>query len=303
MSNPSINVSIVADIAQLSGNLKKAEGMVATTVQTMGRDIDKASLGSRIMGGLTGERGITNAALALKSAAFIAKQEINTTSQLLNAAGTAALMAPNPYVKAAGALGVLGSIAAENWMWVDEAVVAEIEAEKERQRLMAENTKKLVEQTNHLKEIARIEAITEPIARRTAQYKLEMANLTEEQLRLEQEADATEVAAFTRARQELLTREYELDIAKMKADEQKRLADEAQREADAKKAALDAARKMPTPAGLVGSITTSQGGMFNFANPMAALYGRATDQYAIQQRMFSIIQQILFTLRRPGLIT
>lgn len=300
MNNPSVSVSITADIKALNVGLTQAEQAVVGATDRMGQAIDKAGLGKRLgdafanaearLGNMTkAVRGAIVALDALANSQGNAAQRADQLSQSLMAIPTKATLI-------VGGMYQIGQAISELFTGEQAGMAAD-------QALWAANerTKAFRDQIQILERQLEITKESDPIKALELKRDLELLKIRKEMLALGDTISAQQARDLQIARENLVNAESERAIAEEIARQKERSA-KAEKENVA--AVKEAARVKPSQAGLVGSVTTSLGGTFNFAQNavMQAIQNHAMKQVGLQQSILLTAQQILQLVRNGGTV-
>lgn len=295
-----ISVLISADLAQLEANLRQAESSVARSTDRMTQTVQRSGL-SRAFAAATDPAVLNKFARGLSAVAVATQGDYSTTANAVTSVGTAMAMLPTPYTKIIGLAGVLTGQA----LGYRDAVLEAVKAEEERFRAMKQQFDDRTEaaslEVRDLREMLTIEKEMDPIRKRELQVEYEKRQLRREMLEMASQIDAETNHSLYLAKEALLVEKARQDVEAIRAkqaDEAARLAEEEAR----RKAAIQA----PAAAGigLANSVTTSLGGMFNFAqnNILRGLQTAAIQQAGYQANLVLTAREILQILRNQGTV-
>ncbi|MDH4139058.1 MAG: hypothetical protein OEV43_00610 [Coriobacteriia bacterium] len=295
-----ISVLISADLAQLEANLRQAESSVARSTDRMTQTVQRSGL-SRAFAAATDPAVLNKFARSLSAVAVATQGDYSTTANAVTSVSTAMAMLPTPYLKIIGLAGVLTGQA----LGYRDAVLEAVKAEEERFRAMKQQVDDRTEaaslEVRNLRDMLAIEKEMDPIRKRELQLEYEKRQLRSEMLEMADQIDAKTSRNLYLAREALLIEKARQDVEAIRAkqaDEAARLAEEEAR----RKAAMQA----PSAAGigLANSVTTSIGGMFNFAqnNILRGLQTAAMQQAGYQANLVLTAREILQILRNQGTV-
>jgi hypothetical protein len=295
-----ISVLISADLAQLEANLRQAESSVARSTDRMTQTVQRSGL-SRAFAAATDPAVLNKFAKGLSAVAVATQGDYSTTANAVTSVSTAMAMLPHPYLKIIGLAGVLTGQA----LGYRDAVLEAVKAEEERFRAMKQQVDDRTEaaslEVRNLRDMLAIEKEMDPIRKRELQLEYEKRQLRSEMLEMADQIDAKTSRNLYLAREALLIEKARQDVEAIRAkqaDEAARLAEEEAR----RKAAMQA----PSAAGigLANSVTTSIGGMFNFAqnNILRGLQTAAMQQAGYQANLVLTAREILQILRNQGTV-
>lgn len=295
-----ISVLISADLAQLEANLRQAESSVARSTDRMTQTVQRSGL-SRAFATATDPAVLNKFAKSLSAVAVATQGDYSTTANAVTSVGTAMALLPHPYLKIIGLAGVLTGQA----LGYRDAVLEAVKAEEERFRAMKQQVDDRTEaaslEVRNLREMLTIEKEMDPIRKRELQLEYDKRQLRGEMLEMADKIDGKTNRNLYLAKEALLIEKARQDVEAIRAkqaDEAARLAEEEAR----RKAAMQA----PAAAGigLVNSVTTSLGGMFNFAqnNILQGLQTASIQQSGYQANLVLTAREILQILRNQGTV-
>jgi hypothetical protein len=273
--NPSITVQVLADIKALTTGMKEGERIVGQTTATMAQSVDKADLGNRFA---KQAQGFTKAAGAMTFALQEFDREGANVISRTEAIGQSLMMTGSKFGAVGGSMVQLGIALNEVFTGTQAAARAmaeEVATMESKSRFQAE-TRDLERQLDILKE-------TDPVKKAELEMARELAKIRREAIELDAKGADAAAREMIRAK-ELLA----IEQGRQKIEEARN------------KAAKDAAQV--SQAGAVGSITTSLGGTFNFAQNaiLNGIQSVAIKQHAVQQNILAAAKDILNVLRNGG---
>lgn len=296
MNNPSVSVSITADIKALNVGLTQAEQAVVGATNRMGQAIDNAGLGRRLgnsfaeaearLGGMA--KGVRAAVIGLDALS----QAQGTAAEKADQLSKGLMMIPNKFTLIIGGMYQIGQALSELFTGEKKGMAEDqaLFAAQQRSAVLRDQLQLLERQTAIVKE-------TDPIKAIELKRDLELYKIRKEILAAGDSLSVQEAKRLQIANENLVNAQAERDIAA-------EIARQKERSAKAEMQTTAAAKARPAQAGLVGSVTTSLGGTFNFAQNavMQAIQNHAMKQVGLQQSILLTAQQILQLVRNGGTV-
>ena len=298
---PSISVLVSADLAALESNLRKGEAEVAKSMRTMEQTVRRSGI-SAALGANFDPVIVNRAARGIMAATEVMRTDFSSIQGTVIGISGAIAMIPFPVTKIVGLLG----IAAGTLMGLLDNTKQLAAAEAERAAKMAEMERRSAN-ANIVRDLERqlqIEKETDPIRKLRIEYVRTMERLTRELNENLRKMSEEEAFARYEAEKRLAAAKAENDILK----ERQRIAeDAAKKAAEEEQARQRAMQGMVTNRpgfGLAGSVTTSLGGAFNFAqNTILNAIQQATIKSAgYQANLVLTAKEILQILRNQGTV-
>lgn len=293
MADPSLNLSVVADISALQSGMQQATQIVNSTSAQMANAVER-NIGQRF------DAAMSNAG---RSAKRLNMAMDSTRAVTLAATGDieGAMMAlPGVFGAVAGSAFTLGGVLHEAFTGA-KAAAAELEAQVKK----IESSSSVKAQTREYERLLAIEKELDPIRKLELERQNAIAKSRREMLETTKEINGEEAAAMQAARERLINAQYDNKIRQ----ENERIAKQtAEAETKAAKVKEEAAKIEPpkqTPMqALVSSVTTSLGGAFNFAqNPvLQSIQDYAIKQAGYQANLVLTAREILQLLRNQGTV-
>jgi hypothetical protein len=279
--NPSITVQVNADIKALSDGMNKAEQTVKTATGNMAKAVDANDIGKK-MEVQAGKVGTAMQAMSQHAskvgASFRALADtIGKVGQaasgldVTRAIGGGLMQTGIPQLAAVGGLTMLAGELYEKMTGAGAKA-----AKEQMEKLFAMTEEDLKRQLAILRE-------TDPLKKAELEYERDLAKIRKEMADLEKKGADDAAKKVLAVQEELLLEQKKQKIAEL-----------------TKKDAVEAAKI--SQAGAVGSITTSLGGTFNFAQNaiLNGIQSIAIKQHAVQQNILAAAKDILNVLRNGG---
>lgn len=273
--NPSITVQVLADIKALTTGMGEAERIVGRTTQTMAKSVDAADLGNRFA---KQAQGITKALNAATTAIQAFTAEGANMATIVDGIAQSLMMSGSKVAGVTGAGLMAGGAIYEAIFKTAEKARKEAEevAKLELGDKFKAETRDLERQLQILKE-------TDPVKKAELELQRELAKIRREALMLDAKGADAEARKMIAAKEALALEQGRQRI------EEARL-----------KTAKDTAKL--SQAGAVGTVTTSLGGSFTFAQnaALSALQSIAIKQRDIQQKILDAANRIVAYLNGGG---
>jgi ABC-type multidrug transport system fused ATPase/permease subunit len=298
---PSISVLVSADLAALESNLRKGEAAVAKSMQTMEQTVQRSGI-SRALGANFDPVVVNRAARGIAAATEVMRTDFSTIQGTVMGISGAIAMIPFPLTKIVGLLGIAGATFIGLLDNSKQLAAAEAERAAKMEEMQRRSANSAI--VKDLERQLQIEKETDPIRRLQIEHVRTMERLTRElndNLR-----KMSEEEAFARYEAERRLEAAKTENAILK--ERTKIADDAARKAaEAEKARQGAMAAMMTSRpgfGAAGSVTTSLGGVFNFAqNTILNGIQQATIRSAgYQANLVLTAKEILQILRNQGTV-
>lgn len=298
---PAISVLISADLAQLEANLKRAEVAVGRSTQAMEDTVKRSGI-ARALGANFDPVVVNRAARGIQAATQVMQTDFSSVQGTVMGISSAIALIPFPVTKIVGLLGIAG--ASLIGLLDNSKELARIEAERAERMAEMERRSKNAGIVRDLERQLDIEKETDPIRRLRIEHTRTMERLTRELNQNLKQMSEEEAFARYEAEKRLETAKTENAILK----ERQKIADEAAKAAqqaeDERQRALAAMQRPAVGVGAANSVTTSLGGIFNFAQNtiLNGIQRAAIQQAGYQANLVLTAKEILQLLRNQGTV-
>lgn len=296
---PAISVLISADLAQLEANLKRAEVAVARSTQAMENTVKRSGI-ARALGANFDPVVVSRAARGIQAATQVMQTDFSSVQGTLMGISGAIALIPFPVTKIVGLLGIAG--ASLIGMLDNSKELARIEAERAERMAEMERRSKNAGIVRDLERQLEIEKESDPIRRLRIEHVRTMERLTRELNQNMKSMSEEEAFARYEAERRLEVRKTENAILKERQRMAEDAARKAQEEEEARQRAISAFARPGVGPAAAGSVTTSLGGIFNFAQNtiLNGLQRAAIQQAGYQANLVLTAREILQILRNQG---